>query len=300
MKQVVSVSLGSPLRDYEIAVEALGCRISIKRIGTGGDLNRAAGLLKSLDGKVNAIGLGGVNLFLRSGQKLYRLKDGEKLAANVRCSPLVDGSGIKDTIERDLVSFLQKRIGLPQWGQSVLVVSALDRFGMTEALKQAGCRLIIGDAVFALGLPVPFYSLALFRLTARAFLPVFSRLPINLLYPLGNRQETSKPSFPNFYRQADIIAGDFHFIRYRLPPQLKNKDVITSTLTPDDVRDLQNRGVRWLVTTGPSFHGRSLGANVIEAVCVALLEKSPGSFDPSLYRGLVKEMGWEPRVERLN
>lgn len=145
-----------------------------------------------------------------------------------------------------------------------------------------------------------FYSLATLKLAAFAFLPLFSRFPISLLYPLGKRQGKAKPAFASLYRQADIVAGDFHFLRYRLPAELNGKDIITSTLTPEDVRDLQKRGARWLVTTGPSFQGRSLGSNVLEAVCVALLERPPGAFDPELYPHLIREMGWEPRVERLN
>lgn len=300
MKHVVSVSLGSPRRDHEVEIEVPGCRLLVRRVGTGGDLGRAAALLKSLDGKVDALGLGGVNLTLRAGQRRYLLRDGLRLAAQVKKTPLVDGSGVKDTIERDLVPFIQNKIGWPQRGQVVLMVSALDRYGLAAALEQAGCRLIIGDALFALGLPVPFYSLAAFRAAAYATLPLLSKLPIGLLYPLGERQETPRPRFERFYRQADIIAGDFHFLRYRLPADLGGKDIITSTITAGDVQELKNRGARWLVTAGPSFQGRSFGSNVLEAVCVALLDNSPKGIHPELYPELFSRIGWEPRLERLN
>lgn len=300
MKHVVSVSLGSPRRDYEAEIEVPGCRLLVRRLGTGGDLGRAAALLKSLDGKVDALGLGGVNLFLRAGQRRYKLRDGALLATQVKKTPLVDGSGIKDTIESDLVPFLQRRIGWPRRGQVVLVVSALDRYGLAVALEQAGCRLIIGDALFALGLPVPFYSLATFRVAASLTLPLLSRLPIGLLYPLGERQEIIKPRFGWFYRQADIIAGDFHFLRYHLPADLSGKDIITSTVTADDVQELRKRGARWLASPGPSFQGRSFGSNVLEATCVALLNNSPGGIHPEHYLDLLNRIGWEPRLERLN
>ena len=132
---------------------------------------------------MDALGLGGINLTLRAGRRRYLLRDGIRLAAQVRSTPLVDGSGIKDTVERDLVSYLQEKLGWPRQGQVVLMVSALDRYGLAEALELAGCRLIIGDALFGLGLPVPFYSLALFRAAAYATLPFLCRLPIGF-YPL--------------------------------------------------------------------------------------------------------------------
>lgn len=300
MKQVVSVSLGSPRRDFEVEIEVPGCRLLVRRVGTGGDLRRAGDLLESLDGKVDALGLGGVNFYLRAGRRRYWLQDGARLAARVKKTPLVDGSGIKDTVERDLVPFLQDRVGWPRRGQVVLVASVLDRYGLAAALEQSGCRLIIGDALFALGLPLPFYSLAVFRAAACATLPLLSRLPIGFLYPLGERQEIIKTRFERFYRQAGIIAGDFHFLRHHLPASLGGKDIITSTVTAEDVDDLKKRGVRWLVTTGPSLQGRSFGSNVLEAVCVALLDGTSGENNSELYPGVLNRIGWEPRLERLN
>ncbi len=299
LKRVVSVSLGSAGRDHEVENEVSGCRLLIQRFGTDGDLDRAAKLLSDLDGKVDAFGLGGVNLYLRAGTRRYQLRDGARLAAQVSRTPLVDGSGIKDTVERELVRFIQDQAGWPRQGQVVLIVSALDRWALAESLEEAGCRLIIGDALFALGLPVPFHSLKAFSAAARAFLPLLCQLPIGFLYPLGKRQETSRPRFEHFYQRADIIAGDFHFLRYHLPADLSGKSIITSTVTAGDVLELKRRGARWLVTAAPSLEGRSYGSNVLEAICVALLAGSRAA-NPALYPGLLKEIGWGPRLERLN
>ncbi len=297
MKHVVSVSLGSPERDFEAEIEAGGCLLHVRRVGTGGDLGCAEALLKDLDGKVNALGLGGVNVTLRSGQRRYVLRDGARLARQVKITPLVDGSGVKDTVERDLVPYIRSRVGWPRRGQIVLMVSALDRYGLAAALEQAGCRLIIGDALFALGLPVPFYSLAAFRTVSRTALPILSRVPIGMLYPLGNKQEIVKPRFEKYYRKADIIAGDYNFLRRHLPDNLDGKDIITSTVTLKDVQELKKRGVRWLVTPGPSFQGRSLGSNLLEAACVALCGKQ---ISPELYNGVFQRAGWKPRLEKIN
>ncbi|NMA52795.1 MAG: quinate 5-dehydrogenase, partial [Peptococcaceae bacterium] len=117
MKHVVSVSLGSAGRDFEFIEEVAGNRLLIQRVGTNGDLRQAAKLLRGLDGKVTAIGLGGVNLYLRAGDRRYQLRDGMRLAREVRRTPLVDGSGIKDTVEKELVSWVQERAGWPRPGQ---------------------------------------------------------------------------------------------------------------------------------------------------------------------------------------
>jgi hypothetical protein len=287
------------VRDYDTEIMCSLCALHIRRIGTGGDLSRAAGLFKSYDGMVSALGMGGVNMALRAGERRYKLAAGSKLAAQVKITPLVDGGGIKDTIEKDLVSYIRTKAGWPRRDQVVLIPSVLDRFGLALSLEQAGCRLIIGDAMFALGMPLPFYSLASFNTAARAVLPLLRNLPIGFLYPLGEKKAEIKSRYERYYRRAEILAGDFHFLRRYLPADLSGKDIITSTVSPDDVKDLKNRGVRWLATASPSFNGRSLGANVLEAVCTALLESKRGPAS-GYYQCLYGQLGWEPRLERLN
>ena len=41
MKRVVSISLGSSLRDYQITVKVLGQHVEVRRIGTNGDVAQA-------------------------------------------------------------------------------------------------------------------------------------------------------------------------------------------------------------------------------------------------------------------
>ena len=49
MKRAVSVSLGSSKRDKAVEVELFGEQVSIERIGSDGDMEKAAQLFKELD-----------------------------------------------------------------------------------------------------------------------------------------------------------------------------------------------------------------------------------------------------------
>ncbi|MFO8059698.1 MAG: quinate 5-dehydrogenase, partial [Bacillota bacterium] len=80
MKRVVSVSLGSSRRNHRVEVEILGQQFSIERVGTDGDLQRAVQMIRSLDGEVDAIGLGGVDLYLVAGKRRYMLRDASMMA----------------------------------------------------------------------------------------------------------------------------------------------------------------------------------------------------------------------------
>lgn len=297
MKRVVSISLGSSRRNHKTIQKFAGETFSIERIGTDGDKRKAIELIRLLDGQVDAFGMGGTDLYIYAGNKRYTFRESAMIAAAAKKSPIVDGSGIKNTLERRIVDYLSGKIGLEFKDTPVLVVCALDRFGLAEALVQAGSRVVFGDMLFGLGLPVPIRSLqGLSRLTKFAA-PIITRLPVSLFYPTGAKQQESQPRFKRYFQDADIIAGDFHFIRRYMPERLPGKVVITNTVTREDEQMLSERGVRTLVTTTPDMGGRSFGTNVLEGVAVALAGKRPELLTASDYEKILNEMGIEPSVK---
>lgn len=301
MKTVVSVSLGSSSRDHRAQVELLGEPFDISRIGTDGSIDRAIAKLRELDGHVDAIGLGGIDVYLYAGKKRYELRDGKRLLDALKITPAVDGSGLKNTLEREAVRFLQEELGLKLAGMKVLMVSALDRFGMAQALVDAGADVLFGDFIFALDLDKPVRGLAEFEALAEKYLPDACKLPFQFFYPTGKKQDRPpQPKYPQYYEEAELIAGDFHFMRQFMPERLDGKTVLTNTVTQHDIDDLAARGVRRLVTTTPDFGGRSFGTNVVEAALVALLGKRWEDVSQEDYARLLGQLHLHPRVIELN
>src|ERR1700681_5067160 len=103
MKKVVSVSLGSSSRDHRAEVDLLGERFEISRVGTDGSIDQAIARIKELDGTVDAIGLCGIDVYLYAGKERDALRDGLKLLDAAKTTPVVDGSGLKNTLERAAV-----------------------------------------------------------------------------------------------------------------------------------------------------------------------------------------------------
>ncbi|MDK2887789.1 MAG: hypothetical protein PWP72_667 [Thermoanaerobacter sp.] len=299
MKRVVSVSLGSSRRDHRVEVELMGERFEISRRGTDGDFERAVQLLKELDGKVDAIGLGGINVYLYAGKTRYVIQDGKKLMDAVRKTPVVDGSGLKNTLERETVYYLREHTDLLSPGTRVLMVSAVDRFGMAEAFAEVGCEVTFGDLIFAAGIPYPIHTVSELEELAAKLLPEMTRLPFHMLYPTGKKQETQDEEkikkFGHYYQEAQVIAGDYHLVR-RYMPRLNGQTIITNTTTADDVTFLREKGAGCLVTTTPEFEGRSFGTNVMEAVLVALLQKPVEEITPRDYLDLLRRLDFKPRV----
>ncbi len=73
MKRAVSVSLGSSKRDKSVTIKLKDQEILVERIGTDGDIDKARQMYLDLDGKVDAFGVGGVDLYLRLDKREYPL-----------------------------------------------------------------------------------------------------------------------------------------------------------------------------------------------------------------------------------
>jgi len=300
MKKIVSVSLGSSTRDHQVEVDWLGERIDIRRIGFDGSLDRAIAALRELDGTVDAIGLGGIDVYLYAGKHRYALRDGLRMLEVVKKTPVVDGSGLKNTLERETITYLQNNGIIDFKGLPVLMVSALDRFGMAQALVEAGADVTFGDFIFALGIDKPVKTLSEFEALAERYLPDACKLPFQFFYPTGKKQEKApEPKFPQYYHAARLIAGDFHFIRQNMPDDLSGKTIITNTVTQRNVDELRARHVARLVTTTPNLGGRSFGTNVMEAAMLAILRKRWDEVSDADYRALLARLDFRPYVTDL-
>lgn len=67
MKHAVSVSLGSSTRNKTVEVDLLGETVRIERIGTDGDEAKARQLFREMDGKVDAFGVGCMDMSIDLG-----------------------------------------------------------------------------------------------------------------------------------------------------------------------------------------------------------------------------------------
>jgi len=298
LKTVVSISLGSSKRDHTAEVELMGQRFNVQRTGTNGDMGEMIRFIHDHDGKVDAFGLGGMDLYIQAVNRRYTIRDAQKVADAARKTPVVDGSGLKNTLERRVIEYLAAETELLSGGKKALVVSAMDRFGLSQSMEEAGCEMYYGDLAFILNLPILLRSLTTLAGFARALVPVIRLLPFSMIYPTGDKQETSKTRFPRFFYNADIIAGDFHFIKRYMPDELPGKTIITNTVTSDDVEMLSCRGVKTLVTTTPEIQGRSFGTNVMEALLIAYTG-SQKELNPNEYSLLLKELDFKPRIMHL-
>ncbi len=301
MKRAVSISLGSSARNKAVEVELLGEKVSIERIGTDGDMEKAAQLYKELDGQVDAFGVGGADLGLLVDQKWYTLHSVKPMVRFVQKTPIVDGTGLKITLEGRAAQFLDAAI--PQYiqarGKKAFIMTGADRWGLTRSFSEAGYDCVFGDLMFSLGIPIPIKSPRQLKIMAALLMPIAGRLPFEWVYPTGEKQEERKPKHTNIFQWATVTAGDCHYIKRYMPDDMQGKVIVTNTTTAKDVELFHQCGVKYLVTATPVIEGRSFGTNMMEAALIAVAGKGRALTHAEL-TGLLDQLEFEPHLQELN
>jgi hypothetical protein len=223
------------------------------------------------------------------------------MARYVKKTPLVDGTGLKNTLENKAAAFLEARISdyLNSHGRKVFMAAGVDRWGLAKAFVDSGYEVIFGDLMFGLDIPIALYTLKQLKVFAALLMPIAGRLPYSWIYPIGEKQEKRTPKYGKYYAWATVIAGDCHYLKRYMPDDLTGKVIVTNTTTVEDAEIFRKAGVKYLVTTTPVLEGRSFGTNMMEAALVAVAGKGRPLTWPELTEMLDK-LGFEPQLQELN
>jgi len=299
MKRAVSISLGSTTRDKAVEINLLGETVRIERIGTNGDEAKARQMFREMDGKVDAFGVGGIDLGVHTPWKFYPLHAALKLVQDVKQTPYVDGSGLKETLEARVMQWVEKKIGSEIQPKTAFLVAGITRYGMTESFIKAGYECVFGDLMFGLDIPVAIHSMSTLNMTGRILMPIVGRMPLSMLYPTGEKQEQVVPKYEKYYQGNAVTGGDFIYIKQHMPEDMRGKIIVTNTTTPADVEFLKKRGIKYLITTTLNFDGRTFGTNMMEAALIAVAGKGRVLTTDEL-NALIDQLGFEPQLQVLN
>ena len=296
-KHAVSVSLGSSTRDKSVAIELGGVEVLAERRGVDGDVKAFNRLMNELDGTVDALSVGGTEIAFHVDGEVLPFRSTEQLIDGVHKTPLVDGSGLKLTLERrvfELASVDHPELAGLRFDQAFFNM-ALDRWGMALAVDEVSDSVVFGDLMFPFGVPIPLKSLTAAKRSGKAVLPIAGRMPLKWLYPSGDSQTVREPKYGKWFEAADLVCGDFLYIGKHAPDDLSDKTVLTNTTTEANVEWLAGTGISTLITTTPRFDGRSFGTNMTEAcITAALGADAPLSLDEM--NRAIDDLGIKPDV----
>ena len=301
MKKILVLHLGD---DEEITtVSFLNHAIEIRRLGTGGDPDRAGACIAEYDGKVDAIALEGFAAQLKLGAEVRAHAVGAALKSATAHTPIVDGSGVRDGLERWAVMLADRAQPGIFAEKIVLMTPGLNHAGLIDELNKHSRTIRYAD-------PFVFFNLPDFPLVGskqtleRAAGLTLDRLydaPFRRLHPLAGTPNAHRPESP--FHSADILAGDIGAIRRYAPALLERKTIVVEYATAEDLEDLRERGVSIVVTLMPSLDGKGeLGrwsAATIEAVFAALRPDPTVPLSEDTYLDLMANLDWTPAIRYL-
>ena len=301
MKKILVLHLGD---DEETTTASfLGQTIEIHRLGTGGDADRAGALIAQYDGKVDAIALEGFAAQLKLGTESRVHAIGAALKAATTQTPLVDGGGVRDGLERWAVMLADRAQPGIFAEKIILMTPGLNHAGLIDELNKHSHTIRYAD-------PFVFFNLPDFPLVgskqtleqaAGLTLDRLHDAPFRRLQPLAGTPNAHRPESP--FHSADILAGDIGAIRRYSPALLPHKTIVVEYATASDLEDLRERGVSIVVTLMPSLEGKGeLGqwsAATIEAIFAALRPDPTVPLSEDTYLDLMANLDWTPAIRYL-
>ena len=301
-KNVISISLDSTSRNYEISTQIFGEKIRIQRVGTDGSFLHAEELVAQFDGKVDAISLGGMNTSYRIADRTYSHKQVQKLALTAKSTPVVDGIHIKNTFLRWAISDVARKNRDIFRYKRIFFISGVRSYGLAEVLSGFTHNISFGDPIFHFNLPFTLHSLKQLKRYAKLTLPLICRSS-NLRYHAFELDTRSQnPLSAKHFNQADIIVGDSVSIRCHAPGELKGKVIISDDISAADVEEFRKRGVESLVTVTPPLSERHpfVGLDVIEAIFTCFLKQPTIKRDDDDYLERAVHCDLKPHITVLN
>jgi predicted amino acid dehydrogenase len=301
MKQIIVIHLNQ--ETHTETVRFMGRAFRIRRLGCGGDPERARALIQEHDGHADAIALEGLPATLELGPAQKPHEIGANLASVASQTPVVDGSGIRAGLERWGVILADRANPGIFAHKHILMVPGLNHTGLAQALERRAGDLRYGDPVMYFALPsVPLVGT---RTTLdQAAAPTLDQLkdaPFRRIHPQAG--EPGKPRDADIFKWADILAGDIAAIRRYAPANLKRKTIVVEWATEEDLADLRERGATIAVTMMPSLdEDEDLGrwsAATVEAVMVAMRADASTPLTEDTYLDLMADLDWRPAIRYL-
>lgn len=301
MKQVIVIHLGD---DKETAtISFLGREVEVRWLGCRGDVELARALIANFDGKADAISLEGLPAQLRLGAISRPHEVGATLPAFAATTPVVDGSGVRDGLERWGVTLADRAQPGIFAEKHILMVPGLNHTGLAQALSRHSPNVRYADPVVYFALP-DFPGAGYRQTLDQAATPTLEQLkdaPFRRLMPQNGRPGTERAVAP--FQWADVLAGDIGAIRRYAPARLDRKTVVVEHATEDELDDLRQRGVSIVVTLMPSLEGKGeLGrwsAATLEGLLAALRPNLDLPLTENTYLDLIADLDWTPAVRYL-
>ena len=295
MKKIVTVSLGSSRQDFSFTTDFLGERFQVKRLGADNDTTKAWELLRRHQSSADAMGLGEIGDHWHVGQNTMTNAETRRLLNVVTRVPATTGATLRRLLQVRAVRHVQHALRDYFNNNIVLFLSGMRNYDMAVALSDYTPNLQFADALAQTGAPKLLTSLTQLELYAKGRDLVLSGKPGDLL-------ESALTAFKNnrlaaAVLKSHVIVGTFHELKaVGSPANLEGKTVITSAVDDDRLAFFKHCKVNLVIDVSPKLFEHVVGVNVIEAMILAKLGKSPEDVSDDDFIEILDELDLKPRL----
>lgn len=303
MKQVVSISLGPSANDYEFETEFLGQSFTVTRIGTNGDLNKAAELLLQWDKKADAIGLGHVKFPYGIGPRYLTKKQDnhlKELATQIQ-TPVTLGSTLRDVSFEWALRYIEFKFGSYFDNARVLFLSGMNNYRIAKVMSEFTDNLSFADPILENSIPKFLNSLDGLESYAHSAHEVLQWVPSNRLAESVVPVKTwNEYILRKAMQKASIVVVPFlgfdDYMKDFGLEELGGKTIITSTAYDERVAFLKERGVDVIIDATPKILERVVAPNVLEALILAALGRENDNVHADDLLEIISAQKMDPRV----
>ncbi|GAB4396785.1 MAG: serine carboxypeptidase [Anaerolineales bacterium] len=302
MKKVLVIHLNEG--EEKAVADLLGQQVEVRYVGCGGDPERAKAFIREHDGKVDAIGLEGLprSIQLAGNSRMHRI--GEELFETATKTPIVDGSGVRASLESWSL-ILADRMHPGLFGEKrVLMVPGLNHDGLVRAFSRFTSEIRYADPVVYFNLP-DFPGIGAHQLAKQIANPTLEQLkdaPFRRIFPQPGTPGTPRGS--KAFEWADVLAGDVGAIRRYAPQNLKRKIIVVDWARREDLDDLRQRNAAVVISLIPLLEGDGgldhRSSAMVEAMLAALRSEDNLPLNENTYLDMVSALEWQPTIRHLD
>ena len=301
---VVNVSLMGPERDHDTGVTFLGRRFRIIRRGTDGDVAAARALVREWAPQAAALAVTGVREAQVTGLYAGQLRAHRSIMAEARSTPVTDGAQLLDVLQEWAVRSVDARMPGYFSNARTVVLGGQNHDRTTRILREHTDNLEFADPMLRLDLPGRLHANPLLGPAADAVVGA-TTLPLRLV-PDALRRQVASPARLAAHalarraaRDCDVLVATYEEMAGFGLEDLAGKTLITSSVSPERLVELGDRGVDLVVDLTPQPFDVTVNAALLEALMTASVHAHSALTNDDLL-DMIVDAGLEPRLLHPN
>ncbi len=303
MKKIISISLGPAKDDYEFETEFLGQDFYIRRLGTDGDIESAAELIKKWDDRADIFAIGGIELpgdITPKWSLTAHTNPFERLASQVD-TPVTLGNRLRKVAYEWSLRHIQFKFSNYFNNANVLFLNGLSHFKIAQVMAEFTDNLTFADPIYQHDIPKFINAITDMERYAQGIHEVLNWVPSKTLSSLVTPiQKWNDYILLRAMQKANIIVVPYYnfyrFLQNATLEELGGKTIITATAYDDRVDFLKAHGVDVIIDATPKVLERVVGLSVLEAVIMAALDKAPQDVGDDDMLEIISEQRMDPRI----